>query len=239
MVSAVYITNSDQREKDILRFLPLVKQLVGKIAVNVPSFVDQEDLVEAGIVGLIAAVDGYQSSRGAALKSYVYTRVKGAILDEIRKLSCFPKEFHQKIKKLEETFEKLKTALQRTPTLGELEEAMEIDSQELGELLTALRSRVVVSLGQDTEKKGSIESFLSFPGKSPQELTEQEEMKERLANAISELPEREREVIVLYYYQEMLLQEIAEILEISPGRVSHLHSRALYTIKESIEQSLA
>ncbi|NUM36839.1 MAG: sigma-70 family RNA polymerase sigma factor [Candidatus Brocadiae bacterium] len=236
MTNAVFITNTDQREKEIMRFLPLVKQLVGKIIVNVPSFVDEEDLIEVGIVGLIAAIDSYQSCRGANLKTHVYARIKGSILDEIRKLSCFPKEFYKKVKQLEDTFEQLKESLQRIPNLGELEEAMQISSEELDELLTALRSRVVLSLGQDPEKKGSIASLLAFPGKNAQELTEQEELKEKIAQAISELPEREKEVIVLYYYEGLLLQEIAKLLQISPGRVSHLHTRALYIMKQSFDK---
>jgi RNA polymerase sigma factor for flagellar operon FliA len=238
-----FITHGQQREKDVLRFLPMVRHLVGKMAINLPSFFDTEDLVEAGVVGLIAAVDSYQPGYGTVLSTHVYTRVKGAIIDEIRKFSCFSREFHQKMKKLQENYKNLEENLQRSPSLDELVAVMGVSHEELGELLTALHSRVVLSLEQSMEnddgKEDGIIAMLSAPGQDmPQDALEREEMSERLAEAIAQLPERERQIIVLYYYQGLLLQEISEILGVTPARVSHLHTRALYQLNQMLSTEI-
>lgn len=244
MCTEAFITQGQQREKDITRFLPMVRHLVGKMAINLPSFVDSEDMVEAGVVGLIAAVDSYQPGRGTALSTHVYTRVKGAIIDEMRKFSCFSREFHQKLKDLQKIYKNLEENLQRPPSLDELAEAMGIGHQEIGELLTALRCRTVISLDSampnDETGEDGLLAMLSTPKQeSPEDILERAELAERLADAIEQLPERERQIIVLYYYQGLLLQEIGEVLGVTPARISHLHTRALYQLNQLLSKQMA
>ena len=243
VTSTSFILEKDQREETILSFLPLVRHLVGKIAINIPSFLDSEDLVEVGIIGLIAAVDTYNPTKETSLKTYVYTKVKGAILDELRKVSFFSREFYQKLKRLKRTYEELQEKLQRTPSLDELAKEMDISQKVLGELLTALRSQVFLSIDQTFNsekgnKAGNLLSLLTCPKcETPEEIAENEELKEKLAEAIQKLPDRERKVVILYYFEDLLLQEISKVLKVSPARISHLHSRALYRLNHALKKS--
>lgn len=229
-----------QREKHILSFIPLVRHLVGRIAINIPTFLDTEDLVESGVIGLITAIDTYQPSMGTCLKTFVYTKVRGAILDELRKVSFVSRGVHQKLKRLQEAYRALENENERPPSLYELGERLTMSQEEISELLTAYRCKVFFSIDKNVgngngDKEAGLLSLLSSPSyDSPENIVEKKELEERLANAIEQLPTREKQLIVLYYYKNLLLKEISEILGISAARVSHLHSRALYQLNQML-----
>lgn len=238
IVNASPYLSESKREETILAFLPLVKSIVGRMAINLPSFVDCEDLVEVGIIGLISAVDSYQPGRGASLKSHVYARIKGAVLDELRKLCFFPREFYHKLKNLQSVYQTLSSRLNRPPSLDELREAIDVTDEELGELLSALRGQKLISLNNhsDADSDG-LAAMLECPkSNDPHQLAAADELKEKLAQALEELPARERQVLVLYYYQELLLKEISDLLDLSPARISQLHSRALYRLNQFLRK---
>ena len=239
MSVASYLNNDHgHRDKNIANFLPLVRQLVGRMAINAPAYLDSEDLIEAGIVGLIAAVDSYQPAMGAALKTYVYTKVKGAILDELRKAAFVSRGDHHKIKQLQNSYHKLQSEHNRPPTFDELRRHLDIDQEELARLLTVVRCQSFISIDQSLGNNGNdsnLNSLLVCPKyENPGIALERKELQNRLAAAIGKLDEQERQLIVLYYYQDLLLKEISEILAISPSRVSHLHSRALYKLNQML-----
>ena len=237
-VTAYLNNNSGQRDKNITDFLPLVRHLVGRMAINAPAYLDSEDLVEAGVVGLIAAVDSYQPAMGATLKTFAYTKVKGAILDELRKASFISRGDHQKIKQLQDTYHKLQSKHNRPPTFDELRQHLDIGQEELARLMTVVRCQSFLSIDQtlgNSESHSSLNSLLACPKhENPGIALEKKELQNRLASAIGDLDEQERQVIVLYYYQDLLLKEISEILKVSASRVSHLHSQALYKLNQML-----
>ena len=232
-----YKTNHDQRIKDalIMKYASFVKYVAGRIAVNLPSNVEFDDLVSYGILGLIDAIDKYDSDRNVKFKTYAKTRIRGAIFDELRVLDWTPRSIRQKARKLEKAYAKLEGKLGRDARDEEIAEYLNIDISELHKLFDETKKSLLLSLDEifyDDEEGSSRFDFIEDQkSDNPQSKIEEAEAKKILADAISKLSDRERMVITLYYYEELTSKEIGKILGVSDSRVSQLHTKAILRLR--------
>jgi RNA polymerase sigma factor for flagellar operon FliA len=232
-----YKANHDQRIKDalIMKYASFVKYVAGRIAVNLPSNVEFDDLVSYGILGLIDAIDKYDPERNVKFKTYAKTRIRGAIFDELRVLDWTPRSIRQKARKLEKAYAKLEGKLGRDAKDEEIAEYLNIDISELHKLFDETKKSLLLSLDEifyDDEEGSSRFDFIEDQkSDNPQLKIEESEAKQILADAISKLSDRERMVITLYYYEELTSKEIGKILGVSDSRVSQLHTKAILRLR--------
>lgn len=226
------------RERLVLAYLHLVKYVAGRMAIGLPSTVDYDDLVSYGIFGLMDAVEKYDSERGVKFASYASTRIRGAILDGLRATDWVPRSVRHKARRLAQTMAELEGKLGRPATDEEVQRAMGIDSEEYSKLLQDVAATTLLSLDEPWSEGGSDGEKLSLADMVPDETYDdpasrvtRDAVLEVLAEAIVALPERERLVITLYYYEELTLKEIGKILDVSESRVSQLHTKALSRLR--------
>lgn len=233
----LYKSNHDQRIKDslIMKYASFVKYVAGRIAVNLPSNVEFDDLVSYGILGLIDAIDKYDPQRNVKFKTYAKTRIRGAIFDELRVLDWTPRSIRQKARKLEKAYAKLEGNLGRDATDEEIAQYLKVDISELHKLFDETKKSLLLSLDEifyDDEEGSSRFDFVeNQKSDNPQLKIEEAEAKRILADAISKLSERERLVITLYYYEDLTSKEIGKILGVSDSRVSQLHTKAILRLR--------
>jgi len=232
-----YRESHDQRIKDslIMKYASFVKYVAGRIAVNLPSNVEFDDLVSYGILGLIDAIDKYDTERKVKFKTYAKTRIRGAIFDELRVLDWTPRSIRQKARKLEKAYAKLEGKLGRDATDDEIADFLKIDISELHKLFDETKKSLLLSLDEifyDDEEGSSRFDFVeNQKSDNPQSKVEEAEAKTILADAIAKLSERERMVITLYYYEDLTSKEIGKILGVSDSRVSQLHTKAILRLR--------
>ncbi|GJQ58254.1 MAG: FliA/WhiG family RNA polymerase sigma factor [Candidatus Scalindua sp. AMX11] len=228
------------RDKLITEYLPLVKYVVGRLMVNVPTHVDREDLIESGILGLIEAAQKYDTTKQVQFKTYAFHRIRGSILDYLRLQDWVPRSVREKDNLIKKTYNTLEQRLKRPPQPGEIAEELGMSYGELHKILVDIGFCSLLYLddmntGNDEYSKMS-ENVKDQKTEEPLEVLESEEEKRQLARAITELQPKERLVITLYYYEEMLLREIAEVMHLSESRVSQLHHRALLAIRVKVNK---
>jgi RNA polymerase sigma factor for flagellar operon FliA len=219
-----------------------VKYLAGRLAVKLPSFIGQEDLESYGVFGLLEAVEKYNPDLGASFKAYAYSRIRGAMIDEIRKLNWIPRTMWQKIQQLNTTRERLQKETGENVTCEALAAAMGITVAELHKLagqagllsFSSLDETVPVAEGEMIRWGDMIQDPES---PDPLEVIEREEGRRLLVEAIEELPEKDRTVLALYYQEGLTLKEIGRVLEVSESRVCQLHTRALNRLRNKLEQA--
>ncbi len=241
-----YRTSIDEGEKEriIKDLLPYIKYTAYRIAWRLPPQLTVDDLVSVGIIGLLDAIDRYDPSRQANLKTYAEYRIKGSMLDELRAAEWTPKHLQKKINTIKATYSSLEQKLGRPPSEEEVAEELDIDLDELFKLLNNANASISISLDE-------IESRVDRNGngdynihdhirddKSDDPLTELEKADSRkhLKKAITRLPEREQMILSLYYWEELTFREIGQILQISESRVSQLHSQALIRIRGHVQE---
>ncbi len=233
------VWTEEEKEGIIKDMLPFIKYTAYRLAWRLPPQLTVEDLISAGIMGLLDAMERYDETKAASLKTYAEYRIKGAMLDEIRASDWTPKHLQGEILKMRRTYACLEQELGRPPTEEEVAEAMGIDLNDLHKLLQEANQSLQLSLeeiGHRVERNGNGEYDIhehleDTSGEGPFEYTEKEEMKARLVEAINELPERERLILSLYYWDELTFKEIGQVLGLSESRVCQLHSQALMRIK--------
>lgn len=230
--------SQDAREALILRYAPLVKYVAGRIAIGLPPNVDFDDLVSFGVFGLIDALDKYDPNRGIKFETYAIARVRGAILDGLRESDWVPRSVRQKAKELERVCADLEHRLGRSATDIEISQAMGVTMEQFQELLEEVSCTTLTSLdelwmvhGIEEESVRVMDMVKDAEVSDPIKLVEIEEIKSQLAEAISKLPDRERLVVALYYYEGLTLKEIGEILDISESRVSQIHTKAVFRLR--------
>jgi RNA polymerase sigma factor for flagellar operon FliA len=217
------------RDKLILDHVPLLKHIAGRMAFDLPASVERDDLYGYGMVGLIEAADGWEPGRGLRFSTYAFPRIRGAILDELRKADFLPRGRREKVRELERTVSALEQAAGVAPAPEEIAAAMGLALAEVDEILLSAKSAGTASLEDGTG--AALVGLLGDPHSSdPQGSAEWEETKSLLIAAIAALPEQDKTVITLYYGEELLLREIAEVLEVTESRVSQIHTRALYRL---------
>lgn len=234
------------RENLIIYYAPLVKYVAGRISSGLPKSVDIQDLISNGILGLIDAIERFDISRDIKFETYAISRIKGAIIDSLRALDWLPRSLRYRAKEIDKIYADLESSLKRSPTEEELAEALGITLDELRRTLSELSYSSVVALedvlvmDQSKDSQFFVKDFI-IDKKSidPLELFEDAELKEIVLDAIRSLPEREKKVIVFYYYEGLTLKEIGSLLGVSESRVSQIHSKAILRLKSKIKGSIA
>ena len=230
--------DSEIREKIILEYAPLVKLVAGRLSMYLGYNVEYEDLVSYGIFGLIDAIDKFDNMKEVKFETYASLRIRGAILDQIRKMDWIPRTIRQKQKKIDSVMKEIELTMGRAATDEEIAEKLGITDEEYLEWQSQMKITNVVSLneymeqGSEVPTEGNRHTTARF--ESPEENIEKEELKQVLEQTLQLLTEKERKVILLYYYEELTLKEISNILEVSESRVSQLHTRALQKMKEKM-----
>ncbi|MBN2490532.1 MAG: FliA/WhiG family RNA polymerase sigma factor [Planctomycetes bacterium] len=233
-------TADGDRDQWVLDYLPLVNFVLGRLGINLPTHVDREDLFSAGVIGLINAARQYDPDRGASFKTYAYTSVKGAILDELRRQDFLPRTQRERMKAFHAARRALEIRLGHPPRVGEIAREMGVPEREVDEILLLIRSVTWLSLDENLGGGyGSdlVSRYLANPrAEDPADAYALKELKAFLKEAILHLSDIERKVILLYYDQELLLKEIGEVIGISESRVSQIHSRAIYHLNQELEK---
>lgn len=221
------------REKIILEYAPLVKVVAGRLSMYLGYNVEYDDLVGYGIFGLIDAIDKFDFMKEVKFETYASLRIRGAILDQIRKMDWIPRTIRQKQKKIDTVIKEIEAAKGRNATDEEIAKGLGITEEEYLEWQSQMKITNVVSLNEYLEQGSevSVEYNNTSQFDSPETVLEKSELKKILGEALELLTEKERKVIVLYYYEELTLKEISNILEVSESRISQLHTRGLQKMK--------
>lgn len=214
------------------QYLSLVRIVCGRLAVSLPPHLDRDDLLSSGFFGLLDAIDRFDPSRNIKFETYAALRIRGAMIDYLRAKDWIPISMRQKIRKYEQTVCKLENELGRSATDKELAEALDVSVDELQTLIGQCNSATVIPL-EEYLKTDMPEVVDTNPANS----TELFELKDTLAKAIERLPDKERTVISLYYYEELTLKEIALIMHLSEARISQLHTKAIFRMRGYLAQN--
>ena len=223
------------REKIILEYAPLVKLVAGRLSMYLGYNVEYDDLVSYGIFGLIDAIDKYDYAKEVKFETYASLRIRGAILDQIRKMDWIPRTIRQKQKRIDAVCKDIETRLGRSATDEEIASELGISDDEYLEWQSQMKITNVVSLNEYMEQGAEVPAegnqFTTARFDSPEEKIEKEELKKVLEESLEQLTEKEKKVILLYYYEDLTLKEISNVLEVSESRISQLHTRALQKMK--------
>ena len=226
--------SDDSREKLILEYIPLVKVVAGRLSMYLGYNVDYEDLCSYGIFGLIDAIDKFKKEKDVKFETYASLRIRGAILDQIRKLDWIPRTVRQRQRQLDTAMRELENELGRPATDDELAKRVGISEDELSDWQNQCKVSNVVSLNEYLETGADISNETGGASRhfdSPESSFLKDELKEKLIESLDVLTEKEKNVVVLYYYEELTLKEISNVLDVSESRVSQLHTKALNKMK--------
>jgi len=234
-----YKRTGDQKIRDrlILTYAPLVKYVAGRLGSGLPAHVDDDDLVSYGLLGLIGAIERYDPERDVKFETYAIARIKGAIIDELRSLDWVPRSVRSRAREIERAIGELEAKLGRAPTDEEISAKIGITEEELGESLSEISRTSIAALDElwtvsaGGDQIALIDTIADEAGPMPATALDETEMREAIADAIARLPEREKLVVTLYYYEELTLREIGEVLGVTESRVSQLHTKAILRLK--------
>ncbi|MBI5682717.1 MAG: FliA/WhiG family RNA polymerase sigma factor [Deltaproteobacteria bacterium] len=229
------------RDAVIREYAHLVKIIAYRLAVRLPSHIDINDLINAGIIGLIDSIDAFDPARGVKMETYLSFRIKGSMLDELRSMDWLPRSVREKSKQLERGYAELESKLGRTPTDEEMAESFGMDEDNFQELLRKVSCAGVINLeDMGLNKNGddvNIMECLADPRcEDPVKSLHMEDVRSRLAKAVDELPEKERLAVSLYYYEELNLKEIGHVMSLTESRVCQLHTQAIHRLKGKLKK---
>lgn len=226
-------TRSPQlRDMFIRQYMPLVKYVAGKIAVGMPGSVEFDDLVGFGQFGLLDAINKFDPEKNVKFKTYAVTRIRGAVFDELRQLDWVPRSVRQKSREIENTIVRLESNLGRTASDAEVASAMGLSEADFQQTVLKVSGTSILSLndvwyaGDDSDHMSIGDSIEAPSSLNPDVIVEREEIRRVIIEAINELPEKEKMVLVLYYHEDMTFKEIGQVLEVSESRISQLHTKA-------------
>jgi RNA polymerase sigma factor for flagellar operon FliA len=242
---AEYKTSDSQEARDglIVHYSPLVKYVAGRVSVGLPQNIEQADLVSYGIFGLIDAIDKFDPGRNIKFETYAISRIKGAIIDELRLIDWVPRSVRSKARSVEKAYAKLEAALLRTPSDAEVASEMGISESDLQRVfqqvsfvgLVALDE--MLSVGGERGESTTLGDTIADKGDGPMQAFEVEETKEVLADAINRLADREKIVLTLYYYEGFTLAEIGDVLGVTESRVCQIHSKAVLQLRSRLART--
>jgi RNA polymerase sigma factor for flagellar operon FliA len=238
-----YSRTRDQaiRDRLILTYAPLVKYVAGRLGSGLPAHVDEGDLVSYGLLGLINAIERFDPTRDIKFETYAISRIKGAIIDELRALDWVPRSVRSRARDIERAIAELEAKLGRAPDDDEIAAKVGITTEELEDSLTEISRSSIAALdelwtmsGDGGDQVSLLDTIEDIDGPNPQDALQQTELREALGEAIARLPEREKLVVTLYYYEELTLREIGEVLGVTESRVSQLHTKAILRLKSRL-----
>jgi RNA polymerase sigma factor for flagellar operon FliA len=228
---------SDPENSLVEQYLPLVKTVVGRLAITLPSYVCPDDLFSAGLVGLLNAVRRFNPKGGSSFESYARVRIRGAIFDELRRLDWVPRSVHDKAKKVEKTMRELAQLKGCLPTDDEMAEALDLSGAEYAELLDQIRPAAYVCLDSvknpaESEIGAASHDLVADDSQiDPGEGAAKREMARLIEERLQQLPEMQRKVLALYYFEDLRLREIAEAFGVTESRICQVHTQAILAIK--------
>jgi RNA polymerase sigma factor FliA len=240
-----YKSDGDEgaRERLVVAYSPMVKFVAGRLGAGLPSHVEDADLISYGLVGLIGAIERFEPERGIKFETFAMTRIRGAIIDELRSLDWVPRSVRSRAREIETAQAKLEHELQRAPTEAELAAKLNMTEEELQSALLEIANSSVYALDElwtvsdsSGDQVSLLDTIADDSAADPQEALASTEVKDLLTEAISGLPEREQLVVALYYYENLTLREIGEVLGVTESRVSQLHTKAVMRLKSSLQQ---
>ena len=231
------------RESLLLNYLPLVKRIASHLMGSLPRSVRLQDLISSGIIGLLSSVDNYNPAMGTKFETYASSRIRGAMVDGLRELDWVPRSVRQKARHVERTFEGLKCRLGRVPNDEEAAREMNLSLDDYHKLLEDVNITTLLSL-DDTfwNTRGDKSTLADFAadhqGEAPDERVEEAELRERMVDLLKELPEQEKLVVALYYYEELTLKEIGRIMGLTESRVSQIHTKGILDLRARLRHLL-
>jgi RNA polymerase sigma factor FliA len=234
------LIKEDEREKTIEEFIPIIKHLAYKVCKGFEEGTIIEDLISAGIIGLLEAMEKYDVNRGIKLNTFAYMRIRGAMIDELRSKDWFPRSARSKAKKIGEVVRKLENKLGRYPKEEEVAEELNIDLDDYLTMLKDYGNLSIVSIEDLSETAGEdkdrIIRYIVDESDDPEQYAEFAEMERILAEELDKIPERQKLVLTLYYHEDMNMKEIAKALGITEARVCQIHSQALLNLRASMKK---
>jgi RNA polymerase sigma factor FliA len=226
------------RERLVIAYSPLVKYVAGRMASGLPAHVEEADLISYGLVGLINAIERFEVEREIKFETYAITRIKGSIIDELRSLDWVPRSVRARAREIERANAKLEHQLQRAPTDEEMAAELKMGVEEFQDALVQISNSTIAALDElwsVSDSSGDAVSLLDTltdeSAPDPAAVMDQTDLKDRVADAIARLPEREKLVVALYYYENLTLREIGEVLGVTESRVSQLHTKAVLRLR--------
>jgi RNA polymerase sigma factor FliA len=233
------------RERLVLAYSPLVKYVAGRMASGLPAHVEEGDLISYGLLGLISAVERYDPSRQIKFETFAITRIKGSIIDELRSLDWVPRSVRAKAREIEKVNSSLEHKLQRAPTDDEMADALETSVDQFQASLTQISNSSVVALDElwslsdaSGDQVSLLDTIQDPNAVDPAHAMDASERKDRLAEAIERLPDREKLVVALYYYENLTLREIGDVLGVTESRVSQLHTKAILRLNSRLQEDV-
>jgi RNA polymerase sigma factor for flagellar operon FliA len=227
----------------VVAYSPLVKYVAGRMASGLPTHVEEADLISYGLIGLISAIERFDLEREIKFETYAIPRIRGAIIDELRALDWVPRSVRAKAREIERANVKLEHRLQRPPTDEEMALELEMEMDDFQEALIQISNSTIAALDElwtVSDSSGdqiSLLDTLQDPGApDPAKAADATDLKDRVADAIARLPEREKLVIALYYYENLTLREIGEVLGVTESRVSQLHTKAVLRLRSHLSE---
>ncbi|HET8976356.1 MAG TPA: RNA polymerase sigma factor WhiG [Solirubrobacterales bacterium] len=232
------------RERLVVAYSPLVKFVAGRTGARLPSHVEQADLISYGMLGLIEAMDRFDPRRRIRFETFAMQRIRGAIIDELRSLDWVPRSVRSRAREIEEANAKLENRLGRAPTDAELADELGINDEELQESLIQISNSSILALEElwmtpdsSGDRVSLLDTIEDENAPDPQAALDTSEVRDLLQDAIQDLPEREQLVIALYYFENLTLREIGEVLGVTESRVSQLHSKAVLRLRSRLKSS--
>jgi RNA polymerase sigma factor for flagellar operon FliA len=239
-----YKETGDSRARDqlVLAFSPLVKYVAGRMSTGLPAHVEESDLISYGLLGLISAIERFDPGREIKFETFAMTRIKGSIIDELRSLDWVPRSVRAKAREIEKANAKLEHQLHRAPTDAEIAAELDMSIDDFQGALTRISNSSVVALDElwtlsdaSGDQVSLLDTIQDPDAVDPAQAMDVTETKDRLADAIARLPEREKLVVALYYYENLTLREIGEVLGVTESRVSQLHTKAVLRLKSALQ----
>ncbi len=239
-----YKADADQgaRERLVLAYSPLVKFVAGRMASGLPAHVEEADLISYGLLGLISAIERFDPSRDIKFETFAITRIKGSVIDELRSLDWVPRSVRAKARQIEKANSLLEHELQRSPTDEEMAERLDTTVEAFQDSLTRIANSSIVALDElwtlsdaSGDQVSLLDTIQDPDAPDPAQALDSGDIKDRLAESIARLPEREKLVVALYYYENLTLREIGEVLGVTESRVSQLHTKAVLRLKSRLQ----
>jgi RNA polymerase sigma factor for flagellar operon FliA len=232
------------RERLVVAYSPLVKYVAGRMASGLPSHVEEGDLISYGLIGLIGSIERYDLDREIKFETYAVSRIRGAIIDELRSLDWVPRSVRAKARDVEKAHSKLENRLGRAPSEEEMADELECSVDDFRTTLLEIANSSVLALDDlwtvsdpDGGQVSLLDTIRDPNAVDPEEAIDTVELKDRLADAIESLPDRERLVIALYYYETLTLREIGDVLGVTESRVSQLHTKAVLGMRSHLQNA--